>query len=98
MIQNYGFTMRHNRYNYLGLKVFVNYEDEDVKTNKLVKVLKLKKNRINEGLFQYLRANLLFEFRDKLRTSNMENESNEANEARANRLLVSAPVDVVFEI
>ena len=67
LIHHYGFTMRHNRYNSLGFKVFVNYEDENEKKNHHVKILKLKKHRINEGLFQYLRANMIFDFRNQLR-------------------------------
>lgn len=58
--------MRRNRYNSLGFKVFVNYEDEEDRTNRHVKILRLKRNRINESLFQYLRANLIFDFRKKL--------------------------------
>ncbi len=59
LITNYGFCMRKNQYNSLGFKVFVNAKDDALQTQQHVKILKLKKGRISEPLFQYLRANLI---------------------------------------
>ena len=49
LIVNYGFTIRQNKYNYLGFKVFVNL-GPDSSDQKYVKVLKLKKNKLSEPL------------------------------------------------
>ena len=50
LITNYGFCLRHNRYNSLGFKVFVNVKDEASQTQQHVKILKLKKGRVSEPL------------------------------------------------
>ena len=47
LIANYGFTMRQNRYNSLNFKVFVNDVTDPLQTNRHVKILKLKKDRLN---------------------------------------------------
>jgi hypothetical protein len=56
--------------------------DEEKKDNRISKIIRLKKNRISEDIFAYLRANLLNTYRGK----NLE------------YLLVSAPVDAEFEM
>ncbi len=58
-----------------------------------MKILKLKKDKLSEPLLQYLRANLITNFREKLISSN-----DETLKARGKRLLVSAPVDIEFEM
>lgn len=93
MITNYGFCLRNNKYNSLGFKVFVNTKDDVLQTQRHVKILKLKKNRISEPLLQYLRANLLTSFRESLLK-----KSEPICKQRADRLLVSAPVDLEFEL
>ena len=57
-------------------------DDEDEKDNRISKVIRLKKNRIGEEIFAYIRANLLNTYKGK----NLE------------YLLVSAPVDAEFEM
>lgn len=93
LIANYGFTMRQNRYNSLNFKVFVNDVTDPLQTNRHVKILKLKKDRLNTSLLQYLRANLIVEFAKKL-----NEKGDEISKKRTARLLVSAPVDIEFEI
>ena len=34
LITNYGFTLRHNKYNSLGFKVFVNYSNDKNQTSR----------------------------------------------------------------
>jgi hypothetical protein len=93
LIQNYGFCLRDNKYNYIGFKVFVNNQNDVLQTQRHVKILKLKKDKLSESLLQYLRANLITNFREKLVSSN-----DEILKARGKRLLVSAPVDIEFEM
>jgi hypothetical protein len=50
LIVNYGFTIRQNKYNSLGFKVFVNHTNDDKQEMKHVKILKLKKNKLSEPL------------------------------------------------
>lgn len=57
-------------------------EEAVAKDNKISKVVRLKKNRLSEEIFAYLRANLLNTYKGK----NLE------------YLLVSAPVDSEFEM
>jgi hypothetical protein len=57
-------------------------EEEEQKDDKISKVIRLKRNRINQEIFAYLRANLLNTYKGK----NLEH------------LLVSAPVDSEFEM
>ena len=66
LIQNYGFCLRDNKYNYIGFKVFVNNQNDVLQTQRHVKILKLKKDKLSESLLQYLRANLITNFREKL--------------------------------
>ena len=49
LLLNYGFCMIDNKYNSLGFKVFVN----DGKDGKYQKILKLKQNRLCEGIFLF---------------------------------------------
>jgi predicted Mrr-cat superfamily restriction endonuclease len=69
--------------------VFVNFTTADKQEMKHVKILKLKKNRLSEPLLQYLRANLIASFR--------KTHGSVANDFHK-RLLVSAPVDIDFEL
>lgn len=55
--------------------------------------MKLKKDRLNVSLLQYLRANLIVDFTKKL-----NDKGDEISKKRTARLLVSAPVDIEFEI
>ena len=57
-------------------------DKEDEKDNRISKIIRLKKNRLSEEIFAYLRANLLNTYKGK----NLE------------YLLVSAPVDAEFEM
>lgn len=57
-------------------------ENENDDDNKISKVIRLKRDRLNEDIFAYLRANLLNTYKGK----NLEH------------LLVSAPVDSEFEM
>lgn len=56
---------------------------------KHVKILKLKKNKLSEPLLQYLRANLIISFR---------NQKGSVQNNYLKHLLVSAPVDLDFEL
>jgi hypothetical protein len=56
--------------------------DEEDESNRISKIIRLKKNRLNEEIFAYLRANLLNTYKGK----NLE------------YLLVSSPVDAEFEM
>jgi hypothetical protein len=69
--------------------VFVNVTNDDKPEQKHVKIVKLKKNKLSEALLQYLRANLLPSF--KSNRGSMHNNYYK-------HLLVSAPVDVDFEL
>ena len=90
LITNYGFALRQNKYNYLGIKVFVNYDnDQNGQNNQQQKVLKLKHNKLAEDLLQYLRANLIFLYRK----NNGSVQNNYCQD-----LLVSSPVNFDFEI
>lgn len=73
----------------MGFKVFVNYTNDDKQEMKHVKILKLKKNKLSEPLLQYLRANLIASFQST--RGSMTNNYYK-------HLLVSAPVDVDFEL
>ena len=55
--------------------------------------IKLKRSKLNETLFQAIRAIHIFPFRKRLLES-----GNESLKIRSKRLLVSAPVDIEFEI
>ena len=57
-----------------------NHEEED--DNKISKIIRLKRGRLSEEIFAYLRANLLNTYKGK----NLEH------------LLVSSPVDSEFEM
>jgi hypothetical protein len=95
LIVNYGFCMARNSFNSLGFKVFVTTTSaEDAsKTHKHVKILRLKKDRVSEPLLQYLRANLINSFKTDLKKLDSS-----LAQVRSDRLLVSAPVDLDFEI
>ena len=93
LISNYGFTMRQNKYNSLNFKVFVNDTADPTQTNRHVKILKLKKDRLNVFLLQHLRANLIVDFAKKL-----GEKGDEISKRRQARLLVSVPVDIEFEM
>lgn len=56
--------------------------------------MRLKPNRLSEPLLQYLRANLIFSFKEELK----KNEAVKNSKERIDRLLVSAPVDIDFEL
>lgn len=89
LILNYGFAIRQNKYNSLGFKVFVNYTSDDKQEMRHVKILKLKKNKLSEPLLQYLRVNLVSSFRT---------QKGSAHNNYYKHLLVSAPVDLDFEL
>lgn len=93
LIVNYGFCLRNNKYNSLGFKVFVNAKNDALQTQRHVKILKLKRGRISEPLLQYLRANLINTFKNTL-----DNSKDPVMMKRASRVLVSAPVDIEFEL
>ncbi len=57
-------------------------DEEEDKDNRISKIIRLKRNKIGEEIFAYLRANLLNTYKGK----NLE------------YLLVSAPVDAEFEM
>jgi len=61
LITNYGFTLRQNKYNSLGFKVFLNYNREG-ETERFSKIIRIKKNKLSEPLLQYLRASLLYSY------------------------------------
>jgi hypothetical protein len=96
LITNYGFCMRNNKYNSLGFKVFVNAKGDEEKTQQHVKVIKLKKERLSEPLLQYLRANLLNSWRESLKKDS--SIPKDVLDQRLNRMLISAPVDLDFEL
>ena len=90
LLTNYGFTIRQNKYNSLGFKVFVNFDsDKSEQQCRYQKIIKLKKNKLSEDLLQYLRANLIFSYRT--------DHGNETNNHHLD-LLVSSPVSFDFEI
>lgn len=93
LLLNYGFALRNNKYNSLGFKVFVNYQpkekaqsgavlSEENNESRFQKIIRLKRDKLCEDLLQYLRANLIFTYKGP----NKE------------RLLVSCPVDLDFEL
>ena len=88
LLTNYGFTIRQNKYNSLGFKVFLNFNEEG-KQEQFQKVIKIKKNKLSEDLLQYLRASLIFSYQK----TNGSLENNYLKELR-----VSVPVNVGFEI
>ena len=49
LLTNYGFTLRQNKYNSLGFKVFLNYKDSGV-TESHPKIIRIKKNKLSEDL------------------------------------------------
>ena len=49
LLTNYGFTLRRNKYNSLGFKVFLNFNVEG-KTNQFQKIIKIKLNKLSESL------------------------------------------------
>ena len=64
LLTNYGFTLRQNKYNSLGFKVFLNF-NEAGRTESHVKIIKMKLNKLSEELLQYLRASFIFTYRKK---------------------------------
>mmetsp|Transcript_16030 Transcript_16030/g.15450 ORF Transcript_16030/g.15450 Transcript_16030/m.15450 type:complete len:201 (+) Transcript_16030:607-1209(+) len=90
LLLNYGFCLRQNKYNSLGFKVFVNFKkqnneekkEEDNDKSHYQKIIKLKHDRLSEELLEYLRANLIFTYKG----------------ANKERILVSVPVDLDFEL
>ena len=64
LITNYGFTLRQNKYNSMGFKVFVTSKDDKDQVKRWQKIIKLKRNKLSEDFLQYLRANLIFTFRE----------------------------------
>ena len=90
LLTNYGFTIRQNKYNSLGFKVFVNFDSDKTEQQcRYQKIIKLKKNKLSEDLLQYLRANLIFSYRT--------DHGNDKNNHYLD-LLVSSPVSLDFEI
>ena len=55
LLLNYGFTIRNNKYNSLGFKVFVHSDDG----NQHQKIIRLKLGRLSLDFLSYLRANLI---------------------------------------
>ena len=49
LLTNYGFTLRQNKYNSLGFKVFLNYKDQGM-TESHPKIIRIKKNKLSEEL------------------------------------------------
>jgi hypothetical protein len=64
LLTNYGFTLRQNKYNSLGFKVFLNF-NEAGKLERFQKIIRIKKNKLSEELLQYLRASLIFSYQTK---------------------------------
>lgn len=61
LLTNYGFTLRQNKFNSLRFKVFLNYQEEEGgQTQTFGKIIRIKKNRLSEGLLTYIRACLVF--------------------------------------
>ena len=89
LLTNYGFTIRSNKYNSLGFKVFVKYDSRGTDQNYFEKVIKMKKNKLSEELLQYLRANIIFTYRKQHGTP---------QNGQLRDILVSTPVDLDFEI
>ena len=87
LLTNYGFTLRQNKYNSLGFKVFLNYREEG-RTETHAKIIKIKKNKLSQELLQYLRASLIFSFQKKHGSTENQFYKN---------LLVSVPVNPNFE-
>lgn len=84
MLVNYGFCLRYNKYNSLGFKVFVNYE-ENATSQQFQKVIRMKLHKLSLDLLQYLRANLVFSY------------PFDSEEIRQ-QVTVSTPVDLQFEM
>ena len=89
LLTNYGFAIRKNKYNSLGIKVFVNYDTDEIGEVRHQKILKLKPDKLAEDLLQYLRANLIFSYRKS--HGSVQNNYHQD-------LLVSSPVNFDFEI
>lgn len=89
LLTNYGFTLRRNKYNSLGFKVFLNYSSDGGAEDRFQKIIKIKLNKLSDSLLQYLRASLIFSYRDK---------HGNASNNYLKHLLVSVPVDPSFEI
>ena len=87
LLTNYGFTLRQNKFNSLGFKVFLNFNEEGRKESH-TKIIRMKKNKLSEELLQYLRASFIFSYRKK--------HGNQRNN-QLKQLLVSVPVDCNFE-
>ena len=64
LLTNYGFTLRQNKFNSLGFKVFLNF-NEDGRKESHTKIIRMKKNKLSEELLQYLRASFIFSYRKK---------------------------------
>ena len=102
LLLNYGFVLRNNKYNSFSFRVWLNFPDEKKNKEERKKALKnsdeeeeeeeederpnqlmrLKNTRLCDELFAYLRANLL----NKYQGSNHQ------------KLIISAPVDLDFEL
>ena len=63
LLNNYGFSLRQNKYNSMGFKVFVTTVDDVMQEKKFQKIIRLKRGKLSENFLQYLRANLIFSFR-----------------------------------
>lgn len=87
LLTNYGFTLRQNKYNSLGFKVFLNYQEEGLQ-ERFQKTIKIKKGKLSEPLLQYLRASLFQSY---------QKNNGIANNNYLDNLLVSAPADIGFE-
>ena len=49
LLTNYGFTLRQNKYNSLGFKVFLNYKDGNISESH-PKIIRVKKGKLSQEL------------------------------------------------
>ena len=87
LITNYGFTLRQNKYNSLGFRVFL-HTNRDGEADRFQKIIRIKKNKLSEDLLQYLRASHLYSYQ--------KNNGSPGN-GNLEELLVSVPVNIEFE-
>ena len=95
----YGFTLGHNKYNSLAFKVVLDFsksnnqeeiknplnkEQSDEEDNKISRMIRLKKGRIRDDFFAYVRMSLMQKF--------------EKDNKMKGHILVSSPVDLEFEM
>ena len=100
LLLNYGFVLRNNKYNSFSFRVWLNFPDEkknEEETKKAVKnkeedddpeeerpnqLMRLKNTRLCDELMAYLRANLVNKYQGK----------------NSKKLIISAPLDIDFEL